>query len=268
MAAIRKGYSDGPFGQLHWRMMEASGKATQPDLYCMHPAPFSGLAYSTIMPLLAANRRVIAPDYPGYGGSDAFKEHPSIAEYALAMMAVVDKNSEGKAVDLIGFHTGNLVAGEMAILKPQQIGKLVLVDVPAFDTEIRAKYRKMAAQPFNVSDDKDCLDQPWRRGITNRLETQGPARALEMFAEQLRAGRNMHAAFDAAFTYNAYGRMPLIQHPTLVLASQSELLEATRWTAGNIAGATLVERLDITTGVLDQEAAKTAREIMAFLDQD
>ena len=125
----------------------------------------------------------------------------------------------------------------------------------------------MAAQPFEISDDKECLEKPWKRGIITRLEAQGPARALEMFAEQLRAGRDMHAAFDAAFTYDVYGRMPQISHETLVFASQSEMLEATRWAAANIPGAKLVERLNITKGVLDQLAEETAKEIIRFLDQ-
>ena len=87
-----------------------------PDLYCLHPSPFSGLAYTNVMPMLAQNRRVIAPDYPGYGGSDPFKAHPSIAEYAEAMLAVMDDLTRGGTVDLTGFHTGNLVAGEMSLI--------------------------------------------------------------------------------------------------------------------------------------------------------
>ncbi len=262
---IFKGYSSGPFGQIHWRMMDAAGEATQPDLYCLHPAPFSGLAYTNIMPHLAQQRRVIAPDYPGYGGSDAFKEHPSIAEYAAAMLAVIDDMSAKAPVDLTGFHTGNLVAGEMALIAPERIGKLALVDVPAFDAQTSATYRAVAAQPFDIREDKDCLERPWKRGITSRLEAQGPVRALDMFAEQLRAGRDMHAAFFAAFTYDVYDRMPRIQHDTLVLASQSDLLDASRWAAVNIRGATLIERLDMTTGVLDQFAEQTAQEIIDFL---
>lgn len=263
---IRKGYTDGPFGQIHWRMMEPQGQATQPDLYCMHPGPFSGIAYTNIMPHLAQNRRVIAPDYPGYGGSDPFKEHPSIAEYALAMLAVAGDLTGNAQIDLTGFHTGNLVAGEMAVSKPSSIHKLALVDAPAFDAETSAKYRSMAAQPFEISEDKDSLEKPWKRGITSRISEQGPARALEMFAEQLRAGRNMHTAFDAAFTYDVYGRLPKITHPCLVLATQSELLEATRWAGENIPNAKLLERLDIDKGVLDQYAETTASEILKFLD--
>ncbi|GAB5489242.1 MAG: hypothetical protein Pars2KO_28120 [Parasphingorhabdus sp.] len=263
---IKKGYSDGPFGQIHWRIMEAQNAATKSDLYCMHPGPFSGIAYTNIMPHLALNRRVIAPDYPGYGGSDPFKEHPSIEEYAHAIFAVVKDLSGDTPIDLTGFHTGNLVAGEMAVTDPSSINRLAFVDVPAFDAETSAKYRSMAAQPFEISDDKECLAKPWKRGVTSRLSEQGSARAIEMFAEQLRAGRNMHAAFDAAFTYDVYDRLPQITHACLVLGTQSDLLDATRWAGANIPNATFVERLDIEKGVLDQNAEATAKEILTFLD--
>ena len=267
-SGIKKGYSDGPFGQLHWRLLEPDGQATEPDLYCLHPAPFSGLAYTKMMPQLARNRRIIAPDYPGYGGSDSFKEHPSIAEYATAMVAVVEDLTGDRPIDLTGFHTGNLVAGEIAISQPKRVRKLALVDVPAFDAETSAKYRSIAAQPFEISDDKNCLEKPWKRGITSRIAEQGPKRALEMFAEQLRAGRNMHTAFDAAFTYDARGRIPKITLPCLVLATQSDLFDATRWVGENIPNAKLVERLDIVKGVLDQNADKTASAILNFLDEE
>lgn len=263
---IRKGYSDGPFGQVHWRMMEAQGDPAKPDLYCLHPAPFSGIAYTNILPHLANSRRVIAPDYPGYGGSDPFKEHPAIAEYATAMLSVIKDISGHTPVDVTGFHTGNLVAGEMSIIDPSAINRLALVDVPAFDAETSAKYRTMTAQPFEISDDKSSLEKPWKRGISSRIVEQGPERALEMLAEQLRAGRNMHAAFDAAFTYNVYERLPQITHQCLVVGTQSDLLDATRWAGDNIPNAVFVERPDIDKGVLDQNAQATAKEIVNFLD--
>jgi hypothetical protein len=76
---IRRGYRDGPHGQIHWRMTgERTGDA--PNLYCLHPAPFSGLAFSAIMPHLAQGRLVIAPDFPSHDGSDPFRDDADIAE--------------------------------------------------------------------------------------------------------------------------------------------------------------------------------------------
>lgn len=264
---IRKGYSDGPFGQVHWRMLAPEGTPTQPDLYCLHPAPFSGLAFTTIMPYLAQTRRVFAPDYPGYGGSDPFKEEPTIAEYAAALIAVVDYQSGGGPVDLMGFHTGNLVAAEMALTAPEKIRLLAMVDVPAFDTETSAKYRAASAKTFEIAPDLSCLEGPWERGMTKRIDSQDPERSFEMFAEQLRPGRLMNKAFHAAFSYDVDARLPAVTHETLILASQSGLLGATRHAAEIMESATLVERLDTKRAVLDEAAEITAAEILKFLDR-
>ena len=262
---IRKGYSDGPFGQTHWRMMgEQSGK---PDLYCLHPAPFSGLAYTKIMPLLAGDRRVIAPDYPGYGGSDPFKEHPTIAEYATAMFELVDDLTGDEPIDLTGFHTGNLVAGEMAISAPNRIRRLALVDVPAFDAETRAKYRAMAAQPFEISDDKACLDKPWKRGITSRIEEQGSSNGPWKCSPNscALAGTCTPPLMPPSHTmrmtechgsptlvwYWAHNQTCWKQH-----AGPAQIFQKPKWLSG----------LDIVKGVLDQNADKTTAEILSFLD--
>ena len=98
-SGIRKGYADGQFGQVHWR---ALGQGARPDLVCIHPAPFTGVAFSTIMPHLARDRRVIAPDYPGYGGSDPHRPDPSV-----------------------------LMAIEVSLTHPDKVRRIALIDVPA-----------------------------------------------------------------------------------------------------------------------------------------
>lgn len=265
---IVRGYSTTPSGQVHWRMIEPEQVPTRPDLYCLHPAPFSGLAYTTIMPFLARDRRVIAPDFPGHGGSDTCDAEPSIGDYAKAMLAVVDHLSPAKPVDVTGFHTGNLVAVEMALADNGPTGRLALVDVPAFDPDSRAKFLPVAGKPFAISPNLQCLEGPWDRGMSKRLDSQGPDRSFAMFAEQLRHGKHMNAAFRAAFSYDVEGRLPMVTAPALVMASQSGLLEATRRAAKLISSAKLVERLDIKRAVLDEAAAETAAEILGFLDQD
>lgn len=262
---IRKGYTDGPSGQLHWRMLVPETAGSQPDLYCLQPAPFSGLAWTGIMPHLAKGRRVIAPDFPGYGGSDGAKPDPSIAEYAQAMLAVVTDLSGDREVDLAGFHTGTLVAAEMSLTVPKHVRRLALVDIPAFDPETSARFLDSAARPLEISEDITCLEKPWKV-LTSRLESQGADRAFEMFVEQLRPGRHMNAAFHAAFTYAPRERLPQLTHPVLTLATQSGLLEPTRWAGQNIPAARHVERLDITRAVLDEAAELAASEILTFLD--
>lgn len=265
---IRKGYSDGPFGQVHWRMLEPAGTSNQPDLYCLHPAPFSGLAFTGIMPHLAQNRWVIAPDYPGSGGSDMFKPEPSIEEYAAAMQAVIADLTGEAPVDIMGFHTGNLVAVEIALSAPDQVRRLTLADVPAFDPETREKYLAVAAKPLEITPDLQCLEAAWDRGMTKRLASQGADRSFEIFVEQLRHGKNMNAAFHAGFTYDVEKKLPQITQPALILASQSGLLQTSHRAAELMPTAKLVERLDIKRAVLDEAAAITASEILLFLNEE
>jgi pimeloyl-ACP methyl ester carboxylesterase len=264
---IRKGYTDGPFGQIHWRMTEPDHAPAQPDLYCLHPAPFSGLAFTSIMPFLAQGRRVIAPDFPGHGGSDIFKPDASIGEYSAAMLAVVADLSGETPIDLMGFHTGNLVAVEMTGEDSDRVRKLALVDVPAFEPDVRKKLLSTAVKPFEITPDLDCLAAAWDLGMTKRLESQGPDRSFEMFTEQLRHGKDMNAAFHGAFCYDVEGRLSSLSCPSLILATQSGLLETTRRAASLMPSARLVERLDIKRAVLDEAARETSIEILRFLDE-
>jgi pimeloyl-ACP methyl ester carboxylesterase len=260
---MRKGYADGPHGQIHWL---AIGSGDQPDLICLHPAPFSGLAFKQIMPHLARDRRVFAPDYPGHGGSDAFRHDPSIADYAAAIAALIEQVSGGGPVDLLGFHTGCLVAAETALTFPEKVHRLALVDVPAYTPEERTAHLADSAKPYEIGPDLTCLAPAWERGITRRIDSQGMERSWEMFVETLRHGRSMNAGFHAGLSYDVEARLGSVMHETLVLASQSMLLEPSRRAAELIPTAQLVERLDITRAVLDEAADKTATEILRFLD--
>ena len=109
-AVIRRDYADSRLGQIHRRIKPATGSGT--PLVCLHPAPFSGIYFETIMPLLDIPGGIIAPDYPGFGGSDRIDGLPSIENFAAAMHDAIDDQTG--PVDLLGFHTGCLVAVEMA----------------------------------------------------------------------------------------------------------------------------------------------------------
>lgn len=260
---MHKGYSDGPFGQIHWR---ATGSGDRADLFCLHPAPFSGLAFTNIMPFLAKGRRVIAPDFPGHGGSDAYKADPSIADYAAAISALVDTMSKAGPIDLIGFHTGCLVAVETALLFPHKVRRLALVDVPAYDAAKRAEFLQSVAQAYEITPDMECLGPAWDRGIKKRIESQGMERSWDMFVETLRHGSAMNAAFHAGFSYDVEDRLPRLTHPAMVLASGSMLLEPSRRAATMMSQAQLLERLDITRAVLDEAAETLSADILQFLD--
>lgn len=262
---IRKGYSDGPEGQIHWRMAEPEGPVRRPDLYCFSPAPLSSIAYATILPLLANDRRVIAPDYPGQGASDGGSPEATIEGYASSMLAAMSELSGTTKVDVMGFHSGTLVAVETALQDPDRIANIVLVDVPAFDAKTRETYLPIMGRPFEPSTDIESLAKTWESSVTKRQQTQSLEECLGFFADTVSAGSLMNATFHAAFTYAVEDKFAAVGHPTAVIATQSSLLEPSRRTAQMIGHASLTECLHITSSVLNQNARETADTILSVL---
>ncbi len=265
MVDIRFGYSDGPGGQVHWRMAAPGTPTTGPDLYCLAPAPFSGLAWQTMLPHLAKGRRVFAPDFPGYGGSPRADGMASITSFAAAITAVIAEQSKDRPVDLAGFHSGCLVAVAIAGKSGSKARKLTLVDLPYFAAPDRATMLSQI-EPFEPTSDLVSIKAIWERGMTRRVESQGIDRSLDMVTDQLRSGRHVGDAFHAAFSFDADTALRAIAVPTAVIASQSGLLTPSRDGAALIPGATLIERLDIKRAVLDEAAESTATEIINFLN--
>lgn len=167
-----RGASPSRYGGIHWYEWKPKDEAltgpAAPDLVLLHPMPHAGDFFETIAPFLAAGRTVIAPDYPGYGRSDPYPETPTIGVYANAVIDVLHARDTHGRADLFGFHTGCLVAVEMALRYPREIHRLVQVDVPFFSPEKR----------------EELLGQEWAKGgfiaaFTYEGETQYPKLANE-----------------------------------------------------------------------------------------
>lgn len=93
------------------------------------PAPYTGAFFDTVRGTLT-DIETKAATYPGYG--DVPKTRASIEAYAESLLP-----QDGTF--LVGFHTGCLVALEMA-LQSTDIGGLVLIDIPYLDAAAKAKY--------------------------------------------------------------------------------------------------------------------------------
>ena len=122
----------------------------QSPLAYLHPFPYSGSFFETIAPLLGEQRLVCAPDCPGFGGSDSPGRMLSMEELATTMLEALDAsdNMAGTPCDLFGFHSGCLLAVEMARLQPDRVRRLALIDVPYFMPEHQAaRYPKSTAEP-------------------------------------------------------------------------------------------------------------------------
>ncbi len=130
----------------------------------LHPAPFDGSYFAGFAEHFAGERDIPAPDYPGYGRSAPPPIAPAVGDYAAALLTAMDDfpGCRERQPHLLGFHTGCLVACEMARQAPQRISKLVLIDVPFFaGNEQRRKYAEAvtddpATQGFAAAFSYDC----------------------------------------------------------------------------------------------------------------
>ena len=93
------------------------------------PAPHTGAFFDTVRARLDLPSE--AANYPGYG--DIPPTAPTVAAYAQSLLP------QPLGTRLVGFHTGCLVALEMA-LQDSRLGELILVDIPVFTQALRAEH--------------------------------------------------------------------------------------------------------------------------------
>ena len=64
-----------------------AGSKSAPSVLLLHGFPSSSRMYDKLIPMLAVRYHVIAPDYPGFGHSDA--PDPAIFDYTFGHLASV-----------------------------------------------------------------------------------------------------------------------------------------------------------------------------------
>jgi pimeloyl-ACP methyl ester carboxylesterase len=262
MTAIEKAYASVSTGQVH---VYRSTNQSERTLVCLHPAPYSGLYFTTLMPLL--ERACIAPDYPGYGGSTPPDFEPQIADYAETMLETLDALDIVGRVDILGFHSGCLVGAEMALRTPDRVGKLILCNVPFFDQATQATLRKTLSQQIKLTTSLDSLEKSWDLAIRRRADGMGLERAFANYVEHLRSVPRDHLAFMAAFDYDCSGRFGRLDADVTVIATAGALREATLDAAAAINDSGLIEADDVGTGVFESGAERMAEILDSLLDR-
>jgi len=131
---LRKMYVDCRFGQLHLHTSfpSSGGFDELTPLVCITPSTLTGRAFRPVLRDLGRDRSVYAPDLPGSGESDGPEQAAVVADHAAAFVDLVD-SLRLKQVDVIGYQGGALAAIELALAKPEQVRRLMLIGVPSSD---------------------------------------------------------------------------------------------------------------------------------------
>jgi pimeloyl-ACP methyl ester carboxylesterase len=118
--AVSEEFLDLPGGRVH----VLRGGVGEPLLF-LHAAGGAG-QWLEFHELLAQRFEVIAPDHPGFGGSDEFAEVEAMDDLVYHYLDVID----GLGLDLprvVGASIGGWVAAELAVHTPHAVSSLVLL---------------------------------------------------------------------------------------------------------------------------------------------
>lgn len=264
-APMRKAYADGPYGQIHYRY---SGERTAPEvpLMCLHASPLSGIVYDVWLSEMGRDRFTVAPDTPGYGGSDTPPDAKLIPDLADAMIAFMDDLGL-ETVDVMGYHTGSFTSADLAMRYPDRIRKVVMISAPIFDEEIIAEYSaRIYDPPPAFADALQTAADSIRAnpmGMFTDLPTED--RYADISIERLRHYRTGNWGFRAAFAYDLTAALPQIEQQVLILNPEDDLWELTPLAKPFLKNGRIHDLPGWTHGALDKHTVEMANIVRAFL---
>lgn len=210
-------------GPVHYRYLDARGRRPELPLMMLHASPGSSERLAPLMPGLAVNRCVIAPDTLGNGDSPPpASRETTIAYYVDANIRLLD-SLEIEQADFYGTHTGAQIAAELAVTHPRRVRKLILDGVPLFSDEYKREALASYAPEMTPQADGSHLLWAWNRSGT---ATTPPDEKQASVMLQLKALTTYHIAYRAAFMHDVHAFLPRIKQPTLVMAIKRDPLSA------------------------------------------
>ncbi|MGO7180694.1 alpha/beta fold hydrolase [Rhizobium brockwellii] len=116
-----------------------AGPADAPVVLLLHGFPTSSHMFRNLIPLLADRYHVIAPDYPGFGQSDA-PDHKDFKYGFGAYADIVDKLLSGKGVNKYAMYVmdyGAPVGYRLALKHPDRVSALIVQNGNAYEEGLR-----------------------------------------------------------------------------------------------------------------------------------
>jgi pimeloyl-ACP methyl ester carboxylesterase len=185
------------------------------------------------LPAFMASHRVIAPDLPGFGGSEMPSGRISIQGFARVIDALCDRLGIENPV-VIGNSMGGFIGAELALAFPTRVRKLVLISAAGISAEnmwrepIMAVGRLMAVGTARVGVKQlPVVNRPRLRRAALQLVVRYPERLSVPLASELVVGAGTPGfvgGLDAVLGYSFRDRLPEIEVPTQIVWGRNDIL--------------------------------------------
>ena len=196
-----------------------SGKG--PFLFLLHSLLSDRASFDAIVPALSRSFRVIVPELPGFGRSQAVTG--GLAEVADRMAQMVRDAAAGEDAIVLGNGYGGFVALQMAIRHPGIATKLILADCgAAFSEAGREAFRNMAAAS-SAKGLAAITDVAMRRLFAPEFQAQHPDLMRDRREAFLRTDPDVfRTACEALAKLDLRGEVAKVKVPVLVLVGEHD----------------------------------------------
>jgi pimeloyl-ACP methyl ester carboxylesterase len=163
-----------------------AGSINRPTIVLLHGFPSSSHMFRNLIPILAKNYHVIAPDYPGFGQSDA----PSVTQFDYTfdhIAQIVDKFLAALNINKYSLYVmdyGAPIGFRIAAAYPEQVQAIVVQNGNAYDEGLNCDFWKplkaywadpsdQNAEPLKKFFEIDATKWQYTNGVKD-LETISP----------------------------------------------------------------------------------------------
>ncbi len=196
---------------------------------------------------LAKDARLIAPDLPGYGGSElGLRDKPSVDDYVRPLSGLLQQLEPGAGpLHVLGHSLGALIAVRLASLEPERIASLCLIH-PVLGFGRMPPEEREAVRVARLKDYDSLGPVEFARSRSRGILAKNVRPEVVAEASRVMQGISpsaYHCAWEMMVAENIFSYTGSVQAPTLIICGAEDPVAppaAGKELAAAIAGARLV----------------------------